>query len=218
MMVGILCVVDTTHSIVAIYEAWRMCVTNFNMPESLRFVDWAVPFTSIATSLSALVTQIFLGHRVFQLTKSKPLIAVLAVLCLGSFVFGCIAGIKAYVIREIADFGPLIPLVIARFSLLSCADLLIAVVLIYALSRSKTDFRRTDKIINSLIRNAIQSGLLVTIVSLGDLFLFAFFSSTNLYSLFVYPLGRIYTSVCRALPVFRARRLLISASRPFSTH
>ncbi|KAJ7243938.1 hypothetical protein C8J57DRAFT_57229 [Mycena rebaudengoi] len=195
MVVGMLFIVDTVHSGVAIYSAWRLCVTNFNNPLVLASVDWTIPFTAIATSVSALITQFFLGHRVLRLTRSKPLVAVLALLSTGGFVFGTIAGIKSGLLKEVSKFGELVPLVIAWLSLQSSADLFITGVLTFVLSRSKTGFDHTDSIINRLIRGAIQTGLFASIFALGDLFAFVFLrNTTTFYAMFAYPIGRIYTN------------------------
>lgn len=63
------------------------------------------------------------------------------------------------------------------------------------LSRSRTGFRRTDTIINRLIRGAIQTGLFASIFAIADLFCFLYRRDTNLYAMFAYPIGRIYTNV-----------------------
>jgi hypothetical protein len=63
--------------------------------------------------------------------------------------------------------------------------------------RSKTGFRRTDTIINRLIRGAIQTGLFASMFALGDLFSFVFAPRTTFYAMFAYPIGRIYTNVRR---------------------
>jgi thioester reductase-like protein len=68
--------------------------------------------------------------------------------------------------------------------------------LTYILSRSRTGFRKTDTIINRLIRGAIQTGLFASIFALADLFSFVLHGDTNLYAMFAFPIGRIYTNVC----------------------
>ncbi|KAJ7456857.1 hypothetical protein B0H11DRAFT_2199945 [Mycena galericulata] len=216
VVVGILFLMDTGQSIIAFYEAWNVWYKklsmNCNKTESFEsvthfgtamFADWTRPFTGIATSFSALVTQAFLSHRVFKLTKSKPLTAALAVLIIAAFVFGFTSGIRGYFVNGSTDVKPILSLVICKdpsfFAFFLVNDWMLTrlaeyCVLIFVLSRSKTGFRRTDKIINSLIRGAIQSGLLVTMFTLGDLLCFTLSSKTNLYTMFVYPLGRVYTN------------------------
>ena len=80
-------------------------------------------------------------------------------------------------------------------SLLANCYLLILGVLTLVLSRSRTGFRRTDTVINRLIRGAIQTGLFSSIFALADLFSFVLHRDTLLYAMFAYPIGRIYTNV-----------------------
>lgn len=76
----------------------------------------------------------------------------------------------------------------------SC-DRFALVSLTYALASSRTGFRKTDTIINRIIRGAVQTGLFCSIFALGDLFSFLFADDTYFYAMFAFPLGRIYTNV-----------------------
>ena len=62
-------------------------------------------------------------------------------------------------------------------------------------SRSRTGFRKTDTILNRLIRGAIQTGLFAGIFSLGNLVSFVVLTGTNFFGMFAIPVGRIYTNV-----------------------
>lgn len=70
------------------------------------------------------------------------------------------------------------------------------VTLIITFSRWRGGSRKTDTILNRLIRGATQLGLFVGIFSIGDLITFIVLPDTNLDSMFAIPIGRIYTSVC----------------------
>jgi len=189
-----LCFVDTAHSVVLVYAAWEMCVTNYNKPESLALVSWSIPFTACATAVAAIITQFFLGNRVLLLTKSKILTAVIGVLSVLGFVFGMYAGIRCGIIKQVANFGVLKPFVICWLGFQTCADLFITLILTYVLTRSRTGFRKTDTIINRLIRGAIQTGLFASLFALADLFSFVLHGDTYLYAMFAFPIGRIYTN------------------------
>ena len=74
-------------------------------------------------------------------------------------------------------------------------DLRSPATLVIVFSRSRTGFRKTDTILNRLIRGAIQTGLFAGIFSTCNLITFLFFPNTNLYGTFAIPVGRIYTNV-----------------------
>jgi len=193
-VVGILFAVDTLHSAVAMYSAWETCVTNYANPASLAVISWTIPFTAVATSVAAIFTQFFLGHRVFKLTKSFVIVGVIGVFSVLGFVFGVYSGVRSGVIKEVKNFSPLNPFVICWLGFQTVADLLITAVLSFVLARSRTGFRKTDTVVNRLIRGAIQTGLFAALFALADLFSFVLHKNTNLYAMFAYPIGRIYTN------------------------
>ncbi|KAJ7314983.1 hypothetical protein DFH08DRAFT_894350 [Mycena albidolilacea] len=194
-IVIILFVLDTTHSAVGIYAAWDLCVTNFNNPNIIGTLGWTIPFTAIAMANSGVVTQVFLIHRVFKLTKSKWLVVFLATLSIGGYVCVWIATVKGGIMKEMASSSrQILLLVIGWLALFCTVDLLITAILIFVLVHSKTGFRHTDTIINRLIRGAIQTGLFVSMFALGDMFSFIFAPHTSFYMMFAYPIGRIYTN------------------------
>ncbi|KAJ3517871.1 hypothetical protein NLJ89_g239 [Agrocybe chaxingu] len=193
-LVGALFVVDTIHSAVAIYAGWEMCVTNYANPESLFVISWTIPFTAVATAVAAILTQGFLSHRVFKLTSNKPIVAVIAVLSVLGFIFGVYAGIRSGIIKEVKNFSPLVPFVTCWLGFQTAADLVITAVLATVLFRAKTGYRKTDTVINRMIQGAVQTGLFASLFALADLFSFVLHRDTNLYAMFAYPIGRIYTN------------------------
>jgi len=207
-VVGSLFLTDTAHSAIAVYAAWQMCVTNYDNPASLASISWTIPFTAVATSVAAIFTQFFLGHRVYVLTKNKPISALIGVCSVVGFVFGVYSGIRSGIIKEVANFGPLTPFVTCWLGFQTSADLLITFVLIFVYSQSRTGFRKTDTVIYRLIRGAIQTGLFVSIFALADLFSFLLHRQTNLYAMFAYPIGRIYTNTL--LDTLNSRAQLLS--------
>ena len=96
--------------------------------------------------------------------------------------------------------------------------IIILVVLSFVLSRSRTGFRKTDTIVNRLIRGAIQTGLFASIFALADLFSFLLHRDTLLYAMFAYPIGRIYSnvSISSIIHVFHIFNFIIA--RLFWTH
>ncbi|KAJ7314952.1 hypothetical protein DFH08DRAFT_790498 [Mycena albidolilacea] len=193
-IVIILFVLDTTHSAVGIYAAWDLCVTNFNNPNVLGTVNWTIPFTAIAMATSGVVTQTFLIHRVFKLTKNKWLVVFLATLSIGGYVCGWIAAVKGGIMKEVGKLRQILLLFIGWLALFCIVDLLITAILIFVLVHSKTGFPRTDTIIDRLIRGAIQTGLFAAVFAMSDLFCYIFAPHTSFYMMFAYPLGRIYTN------------------------
>ncbi|PFH52841.1 hypothetical protein AMATHDRAFT_139073, partial [Amanita thiersii Skay4041] len=193
-VVGVLFCVDTLHSAIAVYAGWDTCVTHYGDASYFLTVSWTIPFTAVATAFVAIISQGFLGHRVYILTKSLPLVILIGILSLIGCIAGFYAGILSGVIKEVAHFDRLNVPVTFWLAFQTAADLLITASLITVLSRSRTGFHRTDTIINRLIRGAVQTGVFVSIFALADMFSFLLHRDTNLYAMFAYPIGRIYTN------------------------
>ncbi|KAJ6595573.1 hypothetical protein DFH09DRAFT_1410161 [Mycena vulgaris] len=185
---------DTIHSAVEIYAAWEIGVVDYGNLANFASVSWTIPFTAVATSVAAVITQFFLAYRVLFLTKSKVLVGIILVASTAGLVFGCIAGIMSGIIKEVSKFGPIVPFVVLWLVFQSLSDFLITVSLIAALSRWRTGFRKTNTVINRLIRGAVETGTFASAFALTDLFSFVFFRKTNLYAMFAFPIGRIYTN------------------------
>ncbi|KAJ8081461.1 hypothetical protein PM082_007306 [Marasmius tenuissimus] len=193
-IVAVLFFLDTLHSVVEVYGAWELCVTNFTNPGILLKAGWVIPLTAGATAICALLAQGFLAHRVLILTKSRILVFAIGIFSVAGCVTGMIACVKSGIIADVTKFKPLTPYVIMWLGNQTAADLLITIALTAAYLRSRTGFRRTDHVLNRLIRGAIQTGLFASIFALGDLFSFLFLNSTYMYVFFAFPMGRIYTN------------------------
>ncbi|KAI9463144.1 hypothetical protein HD554DRAFT_1417403 [Boletus coccyginus] len=193
-MVLFLFILDTFHSGSAIYMAWFYTVTNYDNPAALAVGVWPYIFTPIGTALAALVTQIYLGFRIWCLTDSIILCGVVILLAIPSFILGVACGIEGYLIKSASEASCIMPLVIAWLSSQIVVDTFITVTLTIVFSRSRTGIRKTDAILSRLIRGAIQTGFFIGIFSLGDLIAFVLVPNTFLYAMFAIPIGRIYTN------------------------
>jgi hypothetical protein len=73
-------------------------------------------------------------------------------------------------------------------------DTFITTTLVTVFARSRTGFRKTDSVLNRLIRGAIQTGLFAGIFSVCNLITFVVLPNTTLYGMFAIPIGRVYTN------------------------
>ncbi|KAI6021031.1 hypothetical protein EDC04DRAFT_2735066 [Pisolithus marmoratus] len=193
-MVWSLFILDTFHSGSVIYMAWSYTVTNYDNPAALAVAEWPYTFTPIGTAAAALVTQLFLGYRIWRLSGSNILFATVIALAIPSFALGVACGIKAWIIQVLSELSQLNNLVTAWLAMQVLIDLFITATLTIIFMRSKTGYHKTDTVLNRLIRGAIQTGLFAGIFSLGDLISFLVLPTTNLYGMFAIPIGRIYTN------------------------
>ncbi|KAH8825034.1 hypothetical protein DL96DRAFT_156612 [Flagelloscypha sp. PMI_526] len=176
-LVAILFVVDTSQTVAELYAVWHFAVKNYTNPIVLSNVIWGF-----------LISRIYRFTRQFWLCIFLVLTAVIVFLC------GAISGIRVGLILNVTNFVPLVPLSIAWLAIEAGVDIAITVVLSRALWRSKTGFARTNTVVNRCIRAAIQSGLFSSVFALATLVVFTVWTTTYLYAIFGWPLGRTYSN------------------------
>ncbi|KAG9312358.1 hypothetical protein JVU11DRAFT_7678 [Chiua virens] len=176
-------------------SAWDSMISPSSRPKHRFKVSlWPYEFTPAGTALASFVTQIYLGFRIWRLTGSMFLYGVVISLAIPSFVLGLACSIGATIIKVMAELPDITSLAIAWLSMQVIADTFITITLIIIFVRWRGGFRKTDLILNQLIRGAVQTGLFAVIFSLGDLVTFVVCPNTNLYGMFAIPVGRIYTN------------------------
>ncbi|KAJ8487662.1 hypothetical protein ONZ51_g4041 [Trametes cubensis] len=140
--------------------------------------NWSVRLSVIATSLTIGATQCFYAWRVYNIGPHYKWLVTPAVLFLvvdKGFAFA--AGIEAF--REtstVADFQRLNWLVAASYGLASVTDLTLAGTLVFVLHKSRTGSKRTDSVLDTLIKYTINTGVLTSLLA----FIFAIILPGNL--------------------------------------
>ncbi|KAJ7136838.1 hypothetical protein C8R44DRAFT_363183 [Mycena epipterygia] len=189
ILVLFLFVVNATQAATVVYMSWFYCVTNFANPEAVLIVLWPSSLIVITNVVLALVNQTFQSWRIYIFTKSKILVGFILAVALAT----CGLGI-AIAILQLSNIPALYPVGEANLTLQCVVDVLITIILSITYSRwLKTSSTRMDRVLNRLIRTAIQSGFFTAVFALGILLSVRFSPGTNMSKLFALPIGQIYT-------------------------
>ncbi|KAJ7633643.1 hypothetical protein DFH06DRAFT_1139977 [Mycena polygramma] len=195
-VVAFIFIVNATQAGAVVYMLWFYCVANFANPAIIADSLWPYPFTAIGTAVLAILNQAFQSWRIYAFTKNKILTGFLLVSVVATCGMGLAAAIQSWMFSELAKVAALQPIVEANLAFQTALDVIIAGLLTWIFSKSKTSFKRTDKVLNRLIRTAIQSGSFTgysAVFALGTLFTFRFAPGTYMLAIFALPIGRIYT-------------------------
>ncbi|KAJ6518159.1 hypothetical protein C8R47DRAFT_1086200 [Mycena vitilis] len=191
--VAILFTINVVHGASVIYMAWWYCVTIFNQPEMVAASLWPLPVTALCTAVLAIANQLFQSWRIYVFTKNTVLAVSLVLASVATCGMGLAAAIQSWIITEVTKLVALGPIVTANLSLQLAIDLIIAGILSYNFSKSKTSFKKTDKVLNQLIRTAVRSGAFTAVFALGTLLAFRLAPGTYMHAICAIPIGRIYT-------------------------
>ncbi|KAJ7804946.1 hypothetical protein B0H14DRAFT_2882522 [Mycena olivaceomarginata] len=180
-LVAFLFIVNTTQAGAVVYMSW-----NFANPQVVATSLWPYPFTALSkiNGRPCNTNQLFQSWRIYQFTRNKILVGFLVATSLAACGTGVAAAIESWIFSELAKLVALQPVVEANLALHSP---------FLNLLESKTSFANTHRVLNTLIRNAVQSGSFTAIFALGTLFSFRFAPETYMLALFALPIGRIYS-------------------------
>ncbi|KAJ7676921.1 hypothetical protein DFH06DRAFT_1079989 [Mycena polygramma] len=195
-MVAFLFILNATQAGSLVYMLWFYCVANFANPAIITEALWPYSFTAMVTAILAIINQSFQSWRIYAFTKNKILTGCLFVTLVATFGMGLAAAIQSWMFSDVVKVAAIQPIVEANLSFQMALDVLIAGILTWIFSKSKTSFKRTDKVLNRLIRTAVQSGSFTgdsAVFALGTLFTFRFAPGTYMLAIFALPIGRIYT-------------------------
>ncbi|KAF7350043.1 hypothetical protein MVEN_01306000 [Mycena venus] len=194
LLVIFLFIINATQAAAVIYMSWFYCVTNFTNPNAVAVELWPYPFTALTMSILALVNHTFQSWRIYRFTKSKILAMFLLAISLTNCGIGVTVAIEMWRFSKLPELDVLQPIIEGNLSLQCAIDAIIAIIMTHMFSRWRTNFfADTDKVLNRLIRTAVQSGFFTAVFALGTLLSSRFASKTALVSLFSLPIGRIYT-------------------------
>ncbi|CAA7269230.1 unnamed protein product [Cyclocybe aegerita] len=193
-IVLVLFLIDTAHSASLIHMAWYYMIAHFGDFNTLADAIWVYPFTAIVTSFVACLTQLFLGFRIWRLTKNSFIYGFIAVIAVSSLALGVTCTVKASSMTSVLQFRTIDKFMAAWLSTEVAADVIISTALIHALLRSRTGFQTSDTVINHLMRTAVQTGALCGIFSTLTLVMFLATPETQLFGLFGLPMSRLYST------------------------
>ncbi|KAF4616603.1 hypothetical protein D9613_008516 [Agrocybe pediades] len=128
----------------------------------------------------------------------------LAILHFGS---GEVAAIEFLLLKRFAKFGSVKVPSILRLSSAAVCDTAIAVSLTYFLHKKRTGFKKTDEMINYLILFSINSGLLLSAISIASLITYLVVPRTWVYTALCFLLSRLYATTF--LCSLNSRQILI---------
>ncbi|KAJ3509657.1 hypothetical protein NLJ89_g5107 [Agrocybe chaxingu] len=149
---------------------YRSVITFFGDVENLGRSNWLFASEPATTGVIAMAVQSFFAWRVYALTSSIIATAILGALALATGVSAIITGWEVGRRATFVEFAAFKHTVILWLVASVVCDVGITAILVVYLH--KTGFRRSDRMINQIIRVTMQTGLLTMIVATADLIVY----------------------------------------------
>ncbi|KAH6906845.1 hypothetical protein BKA70DRAFT_399480 [Coprinopsis sp. MPI-PUGE-AT-0042] len=198
VFVGYLFIADIVNTVFCYVGIYRTLIQHFGDFEKLFTVDWLFATEPATTAIIASSVQLFFAWRVHILTQrwkhvSPVLVGLVTLTSLTSGVAGIIT---AWEICRYPNFDSAQKHragVCTWLAATAVCDALITMILVTALHKQKTGFKRTDLVVDRVIKLIMHTGLLTMVVAILDL-AFLLISPSGLHLLFNYPLSKLYTT------------------------
>ncbi|KAH6906843.1 hypothetical protein BKA70DRAFT_1493717 [Coprinopsis sp. MPI-PUGE-AT-0042] len=198
VFVGYLFIADILNTAFCYADLYKVLIVQFGDFDKLFTVDWVFATEPATTAIIGTSVQLFFAWRTRILTQrwehiSMVLVGLITLTALTSGVAGIMTAWEVGRHPHFSEFQTFYPTVTTWLVATTVCDALITGVLVIALQKQKTGFKRTDRIIDRIIKLTMHTGLLTMVVAVLDLIVYLK-SPSGLHLLFNYPLSKLYTN------------------------
>uniref|UniRef100_A0A0W0FG84 DUF6534 domain-containing protein n=1 Tax=Moniliophthora roreri TaxID=221103 RepID=A0A0W0FG84_MONRR len=216
-------ILETAQTVLLAHDAFQNFVFGFMDPFSVDRVHSLWLDAYVFDGLAALLVQIYFSHRIHVLLSRNKLIPGIIVLL---SIIQFIGSIGVGVIFKNVQFFSRIPEIsrsqkytnLTGFSWIigaAIADILIAVTMVYALSRYDTSFRETRNFLKRLNRLTMETGSLTAVTAVIQPFLFFGYPDRNYWVMPALFIAKLYSN--SLLVIFNSRVRIHGARGPVDT-
>ncbi|KDQ24901.1 hypothetical protein PLEOSDRAFT_161067 [Pleurotus ostreatus PC15] len=190
---------DTLHLALVTHALYFYMITNFANPEAVVVPSWSILAQVYVTCISDLIVRGVFARRVWLLSGKKYFVVILiAVFSLLTAIVGFVFASKAFELGSFLAFQSISWMMYTALSSGVAADVVIAVSLVISLLRSRTGFKRTDSLVNTLMLYTINTGLFTTLCTGLCFITYAIWPAELIFMGFYFCLSALYLNALLA--------------------
>ncbi|KAI9057270.1 hypothetical protein FKP32DRAFT_1681644 [Trametes sanguinea] len=193
LLVGTIWGFDALHLLLYIATMWTYLVQKQVQPLVPTTLPWESSAQLLCNACAIVTIQLFYTYRIWTLSKSQTLAAMLAIVVLGDFALALTLFIKSILTDDVQDFIGLTNFDIALSSVTAIADVLLSGTLVILLAMSRTGSAGANRLINKLVLYTINTGLLTSVFAVFALIAVILLPTTAIYVMFYYIGTRLYS-------------------------
>ncbi|KAJ8083482.1 hypothetical protein PM082_009356 [Marasmius tenuissimus] len=197
-------IVETIQTIMVTWDAFQNFAYGFGDPSALDALQLLWLDVCIIDGLVAWVVQLYFAYRIHLLSRSKWLAGLIAVMSTAQFGGAIGTGVIA---KHVGLFSQIRDktFIAACFWLGGSAavDVVIAIAMIFTLSRYDTGFQNTKDLVKRVIRLTMETGSLTAAFATVDLILFLVFREIPYHVTPALALAKVYSN--SMLVIFNSR-------------
>ncbi|EIM85962.1 uncharacterized protein STEHIDRAFT_168988 [Stereum hirsutum FP-91666 SS1] len=193
LVVVLITLADAMNSIFDMQYIYHSLVDHYNDPAAIQKANWVFATDPAMTSIIGTITQLFFAWRVHVLTKNRIAVALLFVGSIISCLGGIATSIAIGIVPKWLEFQKFEIPVIVWLTVSALVDTTIAVILVWHLRNNKRGFKKSDDLLDKLIRVTVQTGLITSVWAIIDLGVYLGIAS-GVHLIFNFPLSKLYSN------------------------
>jgi hypothetical protein len=195
ILIVVLWVLETVHSIFASHAVYWFVITNYNNPAGLAKATWSAILTIPVSAIIMFLVHLFYAKRVWHMSqKNLPLTGIIVLLACAHAALGIVIPVKSFELQYFAAFSKNTVIVDSSLALAVATDVLIATSLSYYLHTSRSGVKRTDTLINKLLVYTINNGILTSVFDIITVVLVTTEVDNLEYLAIFQVVGNLYTN------------------------
>jgi len=192
-------VLDVAHLVLISQATYHYLVSNWGNPSALQLTTTSLDLHLLFVGLATICCQGFFLRRIWVFSKGNIyIVGFLSLGCVAPLVLDWITSFHIINDPVIAHFPSFTKEVVALFAIGAGVDIIMALLLVYYLSREKSEVRRTSSVIATLIQYTVATGLATSLLAIGSLIAYFARPNTLIYIGIHFSLGRMYTNALLA--------------------
>ncbi|KAF8801660.1 hypothetical protein BYT27DRAFT_7245096 [Phlegmacium glaucopus] len=191
--VVIVFVADLIQPLLCSLYLYQTLVVHFGDISRLDTANDVFAVVPTMTGITAAVVQLFFAWRILILTKNRYYVAIVIVAALSGGVCAIVIAYEGKVTPEFANFRrfKLVPIIGLCSEMI--ADIMITSIMVWFLHKHKSGFRRSDMMVDRIIRVTMQTGLMALIFEVLDM-VFYLINPGGTHLLMNLIMSKLYTS------------------------
>ncbi|TFK32051.1 hypothetical protein BDQ12DRAFT_635431, partial [Crucibulum laeve] len=210
VLVVVVFTIELLQTVLSTRDAFRNFGTGWGNFADLNEIGWLWFSVPVLGTVITTIAQMFFAWRIWILSKKLYLPVPIALICLVQCISGIWVGIWSHLIGVFSNVQHhTYKLTSIWLGGTALGDGIIAVSMIYYLTRSRTGFQSTNLLITRIIRITVETGLICATFAILDLSFFLAFQDNNYHLAASVPLSKLYAN--SLLVVLNARVRIVGA-------
>ncbi|TFK59931.1 hypothetical protein BDN72DRAFT_905413 [Pluteus cervinus] len=198
LLVWAIWILDTLHVAFMCYCIYFYLATNYGNPSVLGTGHWSLYLSTLLNVIIAFLTQCFFTQRIYELSPPHLkwwITGSIGLFVVGHLCFGVETIIFFFIKKQFSRLHEITNVAAMPFAIFAVlSDITIAGALCILLHGNRTQFKKTNALLNTLIIYAINRCLLTSVVAIVEVIVFCISPNSLWFIAIDFVIGKLYAN------------------------